>query len=158
MAGKKRATPRTNQALEGAIAASNSDGMYSFIAVTPSARPKPDAASMKHVRSHVMRGRNRRKLVEKPELAKLLSWINGHHPRENKSSNPQPVSGHDSQLDTLPVPRRVGIDLSHLPFAEEMKPYMAESVFTCTYLLSLSFSPAADSSWTCRFFYRQGNG
>ena len=90
-----------------------------FIIVT---RPlgKLDAESQKQIRSHVMRGKNRKQ--RNPHNSDALgSWVNR---RQHAHYNPQMVA-------CPAVPRLIGNDITHLQFADDIKPYMAELAFKC---------------------------
>ncbi|KAK0741795.1 hypothetical protein B0T21DRAFT_345677 [Apiosordaria backusii] len=76
---------------------------------------KIDPASRKQIRSHVMRGKNRKR-VDLSTKPSFRSWIN------------------DCQVsDYLPLPQsippRVGNDLSHIAFIIPLKPYMQDLMF-----------------------------
>lgn len=75
---------------------------------------KLDPTARKQIRSHVMRGKNRKQ--RKPhDGAALGSWING---REQKAIS-------------WKIPPRVGNDMTHIAFVGEMQPYMIELTFKC---------------------------
>jgi hypothetical protein len=84
-----------------------------FLIVT-TCSAKLDPAARKQVRSHVMRGKNR-KQRQPQDGAAPGSWINGR----------------DQEAISWTIPPRVGNDMTHIPFAEKMEPYMAELAFRC---------------------------
>jgi hypothetical protein len=96
----------------------------SFIIVTTSSA-KVDPATRKRLRSHVMRGKNR-KAAPGHNGAEIGSWINGRdHPDASLKRAPA-----ESTRIYLPL----GGILTHVHFADEMTPYMRELTFQCMYL------------------------
>lgn len=93
-----------------------------FIVVTTSSA-KLDPATRKQVRSYVMRGKNRKRPKALPSSAALGSWING----------PPDADSHPDAQTASPqtIPPRVGHDMTHISFADDMKPYMLESTYRC---------------------------
>jgi hypothetical protein len=91
-----------------------------FIIVTTSSEGV-DPITRKKIRSHVMRGKNRKQ--RKPrDAATLGSWING----------PDHLD-HSEQRDVgSKIPRSMGHDLTHITFAVKMQPGMVELTFKCT--------------------------
>ncbi|KAK4101122.1 hypothetical protein N658DRAFT_524308 [Parathielavia hyrcaniae] len=87
-----------------------------FIIVTTTSA-KPDPAIRKQIRSHVMRGKNRK---QRPphDASQLGSWINGPvhlHPVGQRDVGPE-----------AQVPRPLGNDLTRVNFAVEMQPCMID--------------------------------
>lgn len=72
-----------------------------------------------------MRGKNRKQRQPHDGTAPG-SWING---REEKAIS-------------WKIPPRVGNDMTHIPFAEQMQPYMLELTFKCMCPTSLDVSPS----------------
>lgn len=93
-----------------------------FLFVT-SANAKPDAASRRSIRSHVMRGKNRKRPSDKPGV-RLGSWINSGAATGTTVLVPGAEPSH--------VPRSMGSDLTCLSFAEELTSPMRDLVFQCT--------------------------
>ncbi len=105
----------------GASAADSVEPKAPFLIVTTSSA-RLDPAVRKQVRSYVMRGKNRKK--HKPhDNAALGSWING-------SQDIAPDSD-PARAAIQAIPPRVGNDLTHITFADEMQPDMLELVFKC---------------------------
>lgn len=90
-----------------------------FIILTPS-QVQLDPATRKQVRSYVMRGKNRKSHSLRDNVA-LGSWING---RQGLEQSQQTTANQG-------IPRRVGNDMTHIPFAYDMKPYMQDLAFKC---------------------------
>jgi len=90
-----------------------------FIMITtPSA--KIDAAARRQIRSHVMRGKNRKRVDPERNVA-LGSWINGcQAPRAAPVKMP----------DRVVIPRRVGTEISHFQLVDAVDPHRTELVFT----------------------------
>ena len=98
---------------------STKHGSGPFIFVT-STNAKPDAASRRSIRSHVMRGRNRKRPPEKAGV-KAGFWFN------NTDTAPsEPQCGRPMR-----IPRSIGSDLTLFPFAEDLTPPMLNLVFQC---------------------------
>lgn len=95
-----------------------------FIFVT-SANAKPDAASRRSIRSHVMRGKNRKIPSDKPGV-RLGSWINSGAGTGAVTTVLLPSA------EPSHVPRSMGSDLKCLSFAEELTSPMRDLVFRCT--------------------------
>ena len=88
-----------------------------IITTTPQ---RPGGEDRKTIRSHVMKGKNRRK-----RLQELPSWINladGTSGDNQRKSTP-----------AAPIPSKIGSDLSLLRFPEDMKQYMMEDVIKCNF-------------------------
>ncbi|KAH8892276.1 hypothetical protein GQ53DRAFT_686240 [Thozetella sp. PMI_491] len=111
-----------------------------FIIMNPSSRLKPDADSRRFIRSHVMRGKNR-KVQRRPPPG---SWINADHDLELQQrlvASAQASDGGDTQqlarapataaqasFFGCPLPRHLGDELSFASFAVEMDSSMREAV------------------------------
>jgi hypothetical protein len=89
-----------------------------FIFIT-STNTKPDAASRRSIRSHVMRGKNRKRPSDKA-VVQLGSWVNR---TGTASLAPNAEPGY--------VPKSMGSDLKCLPFVEELTSPMLDLVFQC---------------------------
>jgi len=110
-----------------------------FIVTTSAA--KPDEASRKFIRSHVMRGKNRRKRNQVVRHTLPGSWINDmERPVEQAASPPGQLEDLQLALASvtsrgislpLSIPPRVGAEFSLLRFADEMKPHRVELVVKC---------------------------
>ncbi|KXX77080.1 hypothetical protein MMYC01_206332 [Madurella mycetomatis] len=100
-----------------------------FIILTPS-QAKLDPAIRKQVRSYVMRGKNRKSHSLHDKVA-VGSWINGRQGLELG----QPTAADQG------IPRRVGNDMTHIPFADEMKPYMQDLAFKWFTILKNAMYP-----------------
>ena len=99
-----------------------------FIVITSAAgSQQPDAATRRYIRSHVMRGKNRKR--PRHESSPAGSWINGQLPTEPHPAIPK-------------VPRCLGTDVAFLQYAEDLSPAMQELVFQC--LFSHSCNPEND--------------
>jgi hypothetical protein len=96
----------------------NEDTCKPFIISTTS--KKPDAATRKLIRSHVMAGRNRTKPLGIP--TKLQSW--------DKDSATNEFGSLQASSPNLDIS---GAGLSVVKFADEMQPYMLDLVFQCEY-------------------------
>jgi hypothetical protein len=92
-----------------------------FFIVTTSCA-KLDPVARKQVRSHVMRGKNRKQPRPHGSVA-LRSWVNDCQDSEIR----QEARGINPS-----IPPRVGNEMTHIPFADEMQPYMLELAFKCT--------------------------
>ncbi|KAK4182578.1 hypothetical protein QBC35DRAFT_395685 [Podospora australis] len=92
-----------------------------FIIVDTTA--KIDPAARKQIRSHVMRGKNRKRHGVDREKVAPGSWIG------NQPGGAPPDSQAVVELPNLRIPRRVGNDMSHLQFIETMDPYMVDLTF-----------------------------
>ncbi|KAK3321365.1 hypothetical protein B0T19DRAFT_466711 [Cercophora scortea] len=95
-----------------------------FINVTPSSA-KVDTALKKHIRSYVMRGKNRRRLLNKQ--VKMRSWVNDQAENLNGESSKSTLGLQAAACQG--IPGTVGTGLALMPFAGGMKPYMLELVF-----------------------------
>ncbi|KAH7149653.1 hypothetical protein B0J13DRAFT_663415 [Dactylonectria estremocensis] len=93
---------------------------FKFIVSTPLQRRSQDHQRL--VRSHVTRGRGRRK-GHRP----LPSWMN-HGADEQPQPNPHEAPGGC----LLPNPSRVGSELAWIQFPEVMKPYMFQAILRCS--------------------------
>ncbi|KAK3684052.1 putative necrosis-inducing factor-domain-containing protein [Podospora appendiculata] len=102
--------------------------------VTPSSA-KVDQALRKQIRSYVMRGRNRKRLLDKD--VKMGSWVND---QAQHSQNSESMLGLRADA-RQGVPITVGTDMALIPFAEYMKPYMLELVFQWFNVLKQSMYP-----------------
>ncbi|KAK0707109.1 hypothetical protein B0T26DRAFT_756497 [Lasiosphaeria miniovina] len=108
-------TPRRKRARNGPLPPGDP-----FIIVTePSA--KLDAASRKYIRSHVMRGKNRKRRSPHENLS-LGPWI------KNEKTDPDD-SSLTSQTSPSPVPTRIGNDFATFPFVVDMTPYMRKLIY-----------------------------
>ncbi|KAK0670032.1 hypothetical protein QBC41DRAFT_98710 [Cercophora samala] len=76
---------------------------------------KIDPASRKQIRSHVMRGKNRKRASPR-DKSLIRSWIN-----DRQVADYSPLS--------TSIPPRVGNDLSHIAFITPLEPYMQELMF-----------------------------
>lgn len=106
-----------------------------FIVTTTLAGIKPDASSRRFIRSHVMRGKNRRSDNRRSPPAALGSWINGDQSPDYQTPEPAYSSQSLVQIHS-PAPLRIypqvtAIDMSSLPFAADMEPYMVELLVNC---------------------------
>jgi len=94
-------------------------GDFPFILVTTPAA-KLDPAARRRLRSHVMRGKNKKK-VKMSGSSVLGSWINDQQ--------------HDSlglsRVASSPIFPRVGTVMSHIPFVEDMNPNKWELIYKC---------------------------
>ncbi|KAH6985703.1 hypothetical protein BKA56DRAFT_715144 [Ilyonectria sp. MPI-CAGE-AT-0026] len=93
---------------------------FKFIVSTPSQRRSQDHQRL--VRSHVTRGRGRRK-GHHP----LLSWMNKG---AEEQSQPQPNQRQDLGSRLIPIPNRVGSEFAWVQFPEVMQPYMLQDILT----------------------------
>ncbi len=95
--------------------------MGPFLILAPSSG-KLDVSTRKQVRSHVMRGKNRKQ--PKPRAnAVLSSWIND----DTSAVAPSHSEGTIVQF----IPPRVGHDLTHIPFVDELQPHTLDLIFKC---------------------------
>ncbi|KAK0704876.1 hypothetical protein B0H67DRAFT_603885 [Lasiosphaeris hirsuta] len=78
---------------------------------------KPDPEARKYIRSHVMRGKNRKRASRKEDLP-VGSWINNQEAQ---------VTPHGTMSD---IPRSLAPDVALINYATEIKPQMMELVFT----------------------------
>jgi hypothetical protein len=108
-----------------------------FIIVATSSN-KVDPATRKKIRSHVMRGKNR-KQPQPRDAAALGSWING----------PDHVDLSGQRDVESKIPRSMGHDLTHITFAVKLQPDMVELTFKCMCHVSLCsvFLPLTRPSW-----------
>ncbi|KAK3904890.1 hypothetical protein C8A05DRAFT_42094 [Staphylotrichum tortipilum] len=117
--------------------------MGPFLILAPSSG-KLDAPTRKQVRSHVMRGKNR-KHPKRRGNALVGSWINDEPPDAVQSS--------PECAPTQFIPPRVGHDLSHVPFVEEMNPHTLELIFKFFTVLKRAMYPVeacvqpSDGQW-----------
>ncbi|KAL1860409.1 hypothetical protein VTK73DRAFT_7355 [Phialemonium thermophilum] len=94
---------------------SRPESALAFISYTPQGPSDPDAR--KTIRSHVMRGKNRRR--PRPRMA---SWMSGELQRRPRPETTSAVQA------ALPMPRHVGSVLSFTTFPDDMEPYMLQDV------------------------------
>jgi len=95
--------------------------MGPFLILAPSSG-KLDAPTRKQLRSHVMRGKNRKH--PKPRGTALLdSWINDD--RSDVAERSPKCALAQS------IPPRVGHDLTHIPFVDELNPQTLDLIFKC---------------------------
>lgn len=94
-------------------------GDFPFILVTTPAA-KLDPVARRQLRSHVMKGKNKKK-VKMSGSSVLGSWINDQQ--------------HDSlglsRVASSPIFPRVGTVMSHIPFVEDMNPNKWELIYKC---------------------------
>lgn len=90
---------------------------------------KPDATARKSIRSHVMRGKNRRK---QPAKLKPGSWINREGARDKSESE----DAERRLAVSLAPPRPLCSDLQTIHYREQMQPYMYCHIFKCESSLS----------------------
>lgn len=88
-----------------------------FIITTPSA--KIDPAARKQIRSHVMRGKNRKRVDPRRNVT-LGSWIN-----DCQAPPAAPVK----MPDQMVIPRRVGTEISHFQLVDVVDPHRTQLVF-----------------------------
>ncbi|KAK0740325.1 hypothetical protein B0T18DRAFT_207136 [Schizothecium vesticola] len=100
-----------------------------FIFIT-STNAKPDAASRRSIRSHVMRGKNRKRPSDKTGV-QLGSWINN---TGSTSLAPSADLGH--------VPKSMGCDLKCFPFVQELTSPMLDLVFQFFTVIKQTVYPA----------------
>ncbi|KAH7011900.1 hypothetical protein EDB80DRAFT_713134 [Ilyonectria destructans] len=93
---------------------------FKFIVSTPSQRRSQDHQRL--VRSHVTRGRGRRK-GHHP----LPSWMNKG---AEEQPQPQPNQRQDLSSCLIPIPNRVGSEFAWVQFPEVMQPYMLQDILT----------------------------
>jgi len=89
---------------------------------------KPSTTTRSFIRSHVMRGKNRR--VPKSSRLKPGSWITGKN-----NSNDQEIA---TNIIKFPNPgfEFAGSGLSVTEFADNMQPYMLDLVYKCKLMMS----------------------
>jgi hypothetical protein len=99
--------------------------------IVSSSLDKPDPNVRQVIRSHVMRGKNRRKRAS--DFPKLRSWINqetSQHPQLESAAVPAPY---------FPLPLQMGSDLTLThTIAYDMQPYELDLVFKCEFGARLS--------------------
>lgn len=88
---------------------------------------KIDPASRKQIRSHVMRGKNRKRASQKDKPL-IRSWIND-------------CQVADYSPNSISIPPRVGNDLSHIAFITPLAPYMQELMFQFFTIIKQSAYP-----------------
>jgi hypothetical protein len=92
--------------------------------IVSSSLDKPDANARQAIRSHVMRGKNRRKRAS--DFPSSRSWINqetSQHPQLDSAAVPAPY---------FPLPMQMGSDLALThTIAYDMQPYELDPVFKC---------------------------
>ncbi|KAH8427060.1 uncharacterized protein LDX57_004778 [Aspergillus melleus] len=103
-----------------------------FIVTTSLGRP--NRATRKIIRSHVMRGKNSSKRVGAEVV--YGSWINGP-----LSAKPEGMSKAEETGLWIPQPRTVCLDLETFTFADQIKPYMLELIFKFFTILKQSVYP-----------------
>ncbi|KAK1830696.1 hypothetical protein QBC39DRAFT_101456 [Podospora conica] len=126
-AGQSPGIPSTKLSPGGAAKQPSSP----FIFVT-STNAKPDAASRKSIRSHVMRGKNRKRPSDEAGV-QLGSWING---------NATGVASVDPSVKPSDVPRSMGSDLKCFPFVEDLTAPMLDLVFQFFTVIKQNAYPA----------------
>jgi hypothetical protein len=94
--------------------------------IVSSSLDKPDPNARQIIRSHVMRGKNRRKRAS--DFPRLGSWINqktSQHPQLDSAAVPAPY---------FPLPMQMGSDLALThTIAYDMQPYELDLVFKCEF-------------------------
>ncbi len=134
--------PPTHRLMESKTSSCSS---LPFIVTT--ARGKPDLADRKKIRSHVMRGKNRR--VRGPKELRVGSWFStcqeygdlellslksqsaGFSTRAGAGEGMANGVAATSFLSLTPEPSRAGSGLSFFRFASEANPHMLEHIFNC---------------------------
>ncbi|KAI8965291.1 hypothetical protein F5Y11DRAFT_344733 [Daldinia sp. FL1419] len=101
--------------------ATKSSGSMPFIVSTSTKKPDPEMR--KFIRSHVMMGKNRGKIL-RPKYNQAGGWSN-HQSSHNSRSRPGPEEEYDEDspiiLTPVTVPQRVGGDLSFVRFADTIE-------------------------------------
>ncbi|KAK4120924.1 hypothetical protein N657DRAFT_692803 [Parathielavia appendiculata] len=124
-------------------------GEAPFIIVTTSSA-KPDAEIRRQIRSHVMRGKNR-KHRRRRDADSLGSWING----------PDHLHAGGQKAVGAKVPRPLGNDLTQVKFAVQMQPYMVDLASRWFTVIKRSIYPVeacvqpSDSQWLEYMTYDQ---
>jgi len=87
---------------------------------------KPDAATQRLIRSHVMRGKNRR---NKRIPGLFITDGRTHERREASEAGSSNAAAASSRLG--PLTRLAGSNFALTRFASDMEPYMLDLVFKC---------------------------
>ncbi|KAI9037492.1 uncharacterized protein KD926_000287 [Aspergillus affinis] len=109
------------------------DAIYQPFIVTTSLG-RPNKATRKLIRSHVMRGKNRAKHVEAGVV--YGSWINSSLP-----AKPAGILKAEETGLWIPQPRTLCRDLETFTFADQIKPYMLDLIFKFFTILKQSVYP-----------------
>ncbi|KAK3990681.1 hypothetical protein QBC44DRAFT_324597 [Cladorrhinum sp. PSN332] len=107
-----------------------------FIIITTGSA-KIDPAARKQIRSHVMRGKNRKRTDPQQRNATLGSWINDCQ----AITSPSPALVKTTTPSMQSIPSRVGTDISHIRLVDGVDPYRAKLVFTWFTALKTSMYP-----------------
>ncbi|KAK4166281.1 hypothetical protein QBC43DRAFT_233681 [Cladorrhinum sp. PSN259] len=127
-------TSKTSKAARSTPKSTNGTTNPFIIITTPSA--KIDPAARKQIRSHVMRGKNRKR-VDPSRNTTLGSWIN--HGCQVPLS--REVAVETAALIHSSIPGRLGTDISHIQLVDEVDPYRAKLVHTWFTTLKTTMYP-----------------